>query len=79
MISTILITRVGPSVITVTFKKPDPGLSVWVVTACSIGTPLGKTWGPDGPGNPKTALFPFKINENTYEKIFKLMTVYKYK
>ena len=60
--SVICNTLVGPSVVTLTERKPDPGLNLCREMACSMGQPSGirmKHTGADGPST--TSLPAIKV------------------
>lgn len=56
-------TRVGPSVIVFTQRKPEPGRSRWRWMACSAGIPLGIHKYVTGCDGPKTTSFPDEIKQ----------------
>lgn len=51
-------TEVGPSVTIFTARKPDPGRSFCLETACSIGTPVCTSWWHKSCAGPSTASLP---------------------
>ena len=56
--SEICKTRVGPSVVILTDKNPEPGRNLFLHIACSIGTPFAVRSCVTGNDGPNTTSFP---------------------
>ena len=70
--SDICKTRVGPSVVILTDKNPDPGRNLFRQIACSIGTPFAvRSWVTDNDG-PNTTSFPIGFNEHIFSTHYKM-------